>query len=188
MASVVVNPAVDGDDCHINDTEFWDTSYCILGNSGPDNTTFIRFPNVLINTYATISAAVLKVYSVSNYSSAGVKVRSYGNYIANAIAPTNRTQALALAKTTAHVDWSIGTWTTDLFVSAPDITTIIQEIINRSDWSSGNALQLIMEDNGSTGGSWRALKANTAGKRAELTITFTEPAVLPFKPKFYLVL
>ncbi len=62
------------------------------------------------------------------------------------------------ARTTAQVQWSVPNWTTGgdegPDQTTPDITSIIQEIVNQDGWVSGNALVLIISDdpsNPSTG-------------------------------------
>jgi hypothetical protein len=49
--------------------------------------------------------------------------------------------------TTAVVKWSVPNWTTvnDKF-QTPDISAIIQEIVNQGDWASGSALVLTIQD------------------------------------------
>ena len=43
--------------------------------------------------------------------------------------------------------WNANTWYT-----LDDITSVIQEVVNRSDWQSGNALSIIMKGTGSAWG------------------------------------
>jgi len=63
---------------------------------------------------------------------------------------TNRT-----SWTTAKVNWSVPNWpAVDVKFQTPDISSIIQEIVNQEGWVSGNALILIFRDdksNPSTG-------------------------------------
>jgi hypothetical protein len=56
------------------------------------------------------------------------------------------------ARNTATVDWEPAPWTTvgeaELVQQTPDIASIIQEIINRTGWSSGNSLVVIVTGRG----------------------------------------
>ena len=53
------------------------------------------------------------------------------------------------AVTKAKVKWSIPAWTEqDAKFQTPDISSIIQEIVNRSDWVSGNAIVIIISGTG----------------------------------------
>ncbi|HXV59508.1 MAG TPA: hypothetical protein VEK15_02355 [Vicinamibacteria bacterium] len=55
-------------------------------------------------------------------------------------------------RTSAEVGWSPPTWTTigstTVAQRTPDISPIVQEIVNRSGWSNGNALALIVTGSG----------------------------------------
>lgn len=54
--------------------------------------------------------------------------------------------------TTATADWdAIPAWTVDTWYDSPEIKAIIQEIIDRDGWESGNALALFWEDHAATG-------------------------------------
>lgn len=57
--------------------------------------------------------------------------------------------------TTASVNWSPGTWTNNNLFQTNDISSVIQEVVNRSGWSSGNSLAVIM-DNSASGAFRRA--------------------------------
>ncbi|MAT97536.1 MAG: hypothetical protein CL608_10375 [Anaerolineaceae bacterium] len=46
--------------------------------------------------------------------------------------------------TTASVNWTLSAWTAGQVVQSPNITGIIQEIVNRPGWSSGNDLVIIL--------------------------------------------
>ncbi|MBA7689053.1 hypothetical protein ES703_97547 [subsurface metagenome] len=50
-------------------------------------------------------------------------------------------------RTDARVDWdAIPDWTLDEDYNSPEIKTVIQEIVNRGDWASGNAIAIFWED------------------------------------------
>ena len=55
-------------------------------------------------------------------------------------------------RTTASVDWNaIEPFTIDEEYQSPDISSVVQEIIDRPNWQSGNSLVLFWEDHG---GDW----------------------------------
>ena len=55
--------------------------------------------------------------------------------------------------TTAAVSWSIATpWAEDGVYTSPDIKTVVQEIVNRPGWASGNALGIQLRNTASSGG------------------------------------
>lgn len=64
--------------------------------------------------------------------------------------------------TTAKVDWdSIPAWTADTSYDSPELKTIIQEIVNRSGWASGNDLVVFWDDHDD-----RSDNKNGCGRRA----------------------
>jgi hypothetical protein len=107
----------------------------------------VRFTNVNIPAGATITSAYLKVTS-SGWADSNHLMKVYGidedNTASLASDPTGRT------KTTAAVDWDITTEIDDNTVcTSPDIKTVVQEIVDRGGWSSGNAMGFLILDDGS---------------------------------------
>lgn len=73
-----------------------------------------------------------------------------------ATTPTQRADVVAFNLTTATVAWNgEGAWTTDNTYDSPDIKTIIKEIVDRGGWVSGNDIQIMVKENGSTNGAFR---------------------------------
>jgi len=56
--------------------------------------------------------------------------------------------------TSASVSWSPGTWTEDSTYQTPDLSPIVQELVNRDGWNSGNSMVFIF-----TGTGYREAKA-----------------------------
>ena len=51
------------------------------------------------------------------------------------------------AATVAKVDWNpVPAWTIDVIESTPDISAIVQEVVNRSGWVAGNHIQIFIDD------------------------------------------
>ncbi|MHC4189565.1 MAG: fibronectin type III domain-containing protein [Planctomycetota bacterium] len=74
-----------------------------------------------------------------------------GELSANAAAFTSDAFTVtSRARTTAQVQWSVPNWTANgeqgPDQTTPDITSIIEEIINQDGWAAGNALVLIISD------------------------------------------
>ena len=134
----------------------------------------LRFTNITIPQGATINSATLTVY-LPNASYDSPDVTIWGEDIDDA--PTFTTGANNISSrtpTTATVVWSASSIGTGVKVS-PELKTIIQEIVNRAGWVSGNAIALILKGN-----STSALRFDTyedgAGANAELDIDYTAPA------------
>ena len=56
---------------------------------------------------------------------------------------------LARSMTANAVAWNPGAWVANIWYTSPDISTVVQEIINRPGWVSGNNMLIEVADNGS---------------------------------------
>jgi len=190
MPTITLYPAVSGDDY------MWYTGGSLLQAAasvmavGPYGSTGdrsgIRFPSASIPKGSVISSAVLTLYSYGSTSGETCNAKIYGNDADNAVAPTSHAQAQGLDLTTAFVSWNgIGSWTAGSGYDTPGLATIIQEIIDRDGWSSGNAIQIIIHDDGSSVGAYRTPHAWDGGNPAyypKLVITYVENTVLEIPP------
>ena len=134
---------------------------------------FLRFQNITIGQGATISSAYFKPYK-SSYASVPLVI--HGIDADNAAAPSAGSDLAASNFTSANVNWtsSVGTGQQ----TSSDIKTIIQEIVNRAGWSSGNALTLaVVTSTFSYAGqySWnaRTYDYSSASEAAQLVIEYT---------------
>ena len=110
----------------------------------------IRIPSVSIPQGATITSATLRLYGGSPASGG----TTYGNWFGDAKdnAPIFSSSDLPqnISKTTASVPIA---QSATFIASDHDVTAIVQEIVNRPGWVSGNALRF-GGDNSATGWSW----------------------------------
>ena len=54
--------------------------------------------------------------------------------------------------TSAYVsNWVPDSWGVNTHVETPDFSASVQEVVNRSDWTSGNPMALLWVDNGTPG-------------------------------------
>jgi len=149
-------PAVDKDDGYwyltyfYNDTE----SYLALGNNWNGGCkTYVRFPNVTIPQGSDILCARLTFTAQIGHDD-DIEIKIAGNDIDDAIAPTNATTGNALTLTTAEKEWNITEdWVLNSQYESPDIKAVIQEIVDREGFESGNAILLLISDNGSKTGN-----------------------------------
>lgn len=153
----------------------------------------MRFLNVDIPKGATILTAVLTLTAKNANAGTVVRTRICGELAANAGEFVDMANYQARRgtecggannnnRTVAQVDWdSLEAWLVDTQYPSPDITAVIQEIINQAAWASGNALVLFWDDYaGRSDLSWvnpaalrSALSYNSsAAKAPKLTITF----------------
>ena len=108
---------------------------------------FFRFQNVVVPQGATIDSAYIKLNweggEEVDFLIAAVDVDDFD-------VPTDNTYAAHDTETTATITWSIpleGSQDSGLyFKTSPDIKTVIQEIVDRTGWSSGNAIGIIVRE------------------------------------------
>ncbi|MBU0764715.1 MAG: right-handed parallel beta-helix repeat-containing protein [Bacteroidetes bacterium] len=136
----------------------------------------LRFANVTITQGATINSATFSAYYYT--AQAGITVEIYGQAVDNAGAFTTTAGNISgRTPTTANVanwtfDISSGVWNT-----SPSIVNIIQEIVNRPGWVSGNAICIITHETGTTNyGKWEAIEYGW-GREATITINYTPAGV-----------
>jgi hypothetical protein len=111
----------------------------------------MRFPSVTVPAKAIITSAKITLNAYWSHSNTDVNVKIYGNDVDNAVAPTTFGEAQGLVLTTAYTLWSaIPAWTMGTNYDTPDLKTIIQEIIDRSGWASGQAIQIVIRNNSSS--------------------------------------
>ncbi len=129
----------------------------------------IRFRNIQIPQGYTITNAYIE-FSADRSDSTPTNLTIYGH--AHDDAPrftwhnsniSNRT------KTSSSVSWSPEEWTSHGTYQTPDISSIIQEIVNRSGWSPGNEMAFIIEGSGRR----RAVSHDGHGPAPLLHVQFT---------------
>jgi hypothetical protein len=120
------------------------------GVGGKSYIAFMRFQGVSIPQYSTINSAVLSIYKKNMYGTGTtVKYRISLEAVDNSTQPTTYTDLVNAVRTSAHSDDTVTTWTNGAVENSIDFKSAVQEVINRSGWSSGNALTVLVDDNGS---------------------------------------
>jgi hypothetical protein len=110
----------------------------------------MRFNNISIPRNATILNAYVE-FEVDETGSDPTSVLIQGQASDNALAFSSSTGNLSSrARTTAQVAWNnIPAWTViNAKWQTPDISSIIQEIVNRSGWGSGNSIVIVIQGTG----------------------------------------
>ena len=133
----------------------WNEVYLGQCANGQPITSGFRFTNINIPYGSQIQEAYLE-FTVDGTYAIPVVVTFFGEANGNAppFSSSNRPDNRAL--TMANANWNVtNTWTLGDIHNSPNITTLIQEIVNRSDWTSGNAIAIIMSDAGSTANQHR---------------------------------
>jgi type IV pilus assembly protein PilY1 len=110
----------------------------------------LRFQNIAIPNGATIISATIKFKCRLSCSGTVCRTRLSGEDVDDAPTFANDKDAFDARwanRTTVKVDWdNIPAWVVDNFYDSPDIKSVIQEIVDREGWESGNDIVIFWED------------------------------------------
>ena len=143
----------------------------------------MRFTNISIPSFSQIVGASLKICSYSSNFNDTVYGQIQGEAADNAVDFSAPPPYLgSLAKTTASVNWDLSTaWVANTWYISPDISAVVQEIIDRPGWSAGNALAIIYSTRtGSSKNRYRNFSSYDRGSSyaPRLEITYIGPVTL----------
>lgn len=119
-------------------------------NDGSEITSGFLFRAVAIPQGAHIENAYVDFTVDGTYANT-LALAVYGEAAGNAESFGANGQPADRTITAAHVPWSItpdDVWEMNESRQTPDLTTVVQEIVNRSDWVAGNALDIIVKNAG----------------------------------------
>ena len=119
------------------------------GGSG-NQTVAVRFPNVSIPVTAVITNAYIE-FSVAQTDSGVTNLTIAGEDVDTSAALSTTAGDLSVRTTTnARATWSnVPAWNTVNAVhQSPDLTAIVQEIVNRPGWTTGNAMTFLITGSG----------------------------------------
>ncbi len=117
------------------------------GNPGAPYSAWFRFTGITIPQGATILAAYLSVMETKWDS--GTRLKISADKAASPTAPTSLASLNAKVHTTANVAWNTG-YADSAYHNSPDISAVIQELVNANGYSNG-AIQLLVDNNGGNG-------------------------------------
>lgn len=132
--------------------------------TGRPNTMNLRFAGLEIPRGATIQSAHITLWGSANRS--GGNEADYftigAEQVDNATSiPTSPSNGLAahtsrMANVGATVQWTLPNLSTSQPVQSPDLSAVVQEVVNRPGWPDGTgaAIQFFTQNNSSAGGSW----------------------------------
>jgi hypothetical protein len=112
----------------------------------------IRFRNVTVPRHATIVDAYLQ-FQVDQTDSGTTSLRVYGQASDNAAAFTTADEDVSTRPRTGFVTWDpVASWPTEGAAGpaqrTPDLAPVIQQIVDRPGWVSGNAVVVIITGTG----------------------------------------
>jgi len=144
---------------------------------GSDGDGGIRYQNVTVPKGSTINSASMGFrMNMTTFADHVTRLKVHG--IDEDNTADFSSDPLGRAKTTANVDWDLsGPFDVEDEASPPNVTAIIQEIVNRAGWGSGNSLGILVLEDGSTSDTfigWYPWDDNP-NKAPELVINYTAP-------------
>jgi type IV pilus assembly protein PilY1 len=105
-----------------------------------EQTVGLRFQNVFVDQGAVITSAYIEFVAVDSDSTT-TNLTIEGEANDNAAPFSGASPVTSRTGTTNTVAWnSIPAWTNGTHYNSPDISSIVQEIVDRSGWSNGNAM------------------------------------------------
>lgn len=178
MATLTLIPSAGSDDGYAYSTTFNNSDARVLiGRIADPTRSFFRMQNVTIPRGSLINSATVTIKANGDRGD-NINIYVAASAEDNAAAPANYTEVLGKTLTTAKSSlWSFTTSGTSTHTS-PSLTSVIQEIVNRSGWNSGNSLLLIFYDNGANNDySYIYSYEGSSTNCATLTIDYT-PAIV----------
>jgi len=159
----------DGSNVSIGAPTLW------VGNAASPSSSYtgLRFTNLAIPRGTSISSAQLQVYS-SQLQWQNIVVTVAGEASGNSQTftlgdpPAARALTAHSVANSSNSQWQASTW-----YSVAEIAPVVQEIVNRADWQSGNSLSLIVRGAGSAWGRKYAVSySGSAASAPRLVIRF----------------
>ncbi len=135
----------------------------------------VRFQSMDVPQGATILSASISMTSDENRAGSDTDITIYGEDDDNANTFGN---VSTRTKTTASVLYEPPTWVTGTVYTTPDLSTIVQEIVDRAGWNDGNSMAFIME----TTGSKRAAETYNSSPTQAPRLSITYQATGGFSP------
>lgn len=186
--SINIEVAASSDDCDKLDASFSTSRSVILAGLGGDGEICDngnRFLNITIPQGATIDSALMGMVAGGSIAAkANFKAVIHCEDADSASTFSTSGDFTGRTPTSASVAWeNVGSWTFEVRYYTPDIKTCVKEVVDRGSWKSGNALVVLIDENGSVDWEdWRIWLAYDYGSPyTDITIGYTvgAPAATP---------
>jgi hypothetical protein len=176
--SISSSIASGGDDSYTLDASIFTNSATFMRAGRVDMQTNTRFLNVTIPPGATIDSANISYRAFNNNTSGGTSVKTIiqAEDADNATAPTSYADFNGRTMTTALVNWTMPSFTDGVWYDTPDFKSVVQEVVDRGGWSSGNALSIYLKKDATAQATyWRQMRSYeyATGDVAQLTVVYT---------------
>jgi len=112
-----------------------------------NHTIGLRFDNLNIPSGVTITSAVVDFVAKSDYSgNPTLTIKAHD--VDDSETFTNVGGNISGRPVTTGVNWTPGNWTQDEVYQTPDLSGLVQSIVNRTGWCGGNSLSFIVTGTG----------------------------------------
>ncbi|MFQ5812824.1 MAG: carboxypeptidase regulatory-like domain-containing protein [Anaerolineae bacterium] len=146
---------------------------------GPVHTGF-RFANVTVPSGSIIVTATLRLKNKTERSDAvHLKLAAHDADNGPTFADTAGGRPSGRTPTSAQVDWDISSaWQAEAWYESPDVASVVQEVVDRPGWEAGQALSIIVRDDGSDSGQRRRVYAydSDPANAAQLVVSYRPPS------------
>jgi type IV pilus assembly protein PilY1 len=138
----------------------------------------LRFQELNIPRGATITNAYLR-FNSSSFNSGATDLTFYGELVGDSTTFTNTNNGISGRDKTVNSvlwntdnDWPLSNQT----LASPDLSSVIQEVIDQSSWCGGNSLNIIVDGLGTSTASARLSTAfeNGSGLSPQLVVVYDE--------------
>lgn len=151
---------------------------CVGRDGGGALSAGLEFPLDVPPGATILSARVDLVATADNAGSPSVTISGYDVADAPPFVAGNPTPLLAWAPaTSASVPWTFPVFANGNAYATPDLSAIVQEVVDRPDWAAGGFLGLVLDGAGAAPGSWRCFGNADAVSPPLLDVTY-ETSVL----------
>ncbi len=135
----------------------------------------MRFTNIDIPKNATITNAYVTFHAKSsNSKSLSLKISAEDN--GNSATFTDEKRNISNRAKTSTINWNnINAWSENQTYNTPDISNLIQHVIDRSDWNRNNPITIFIEKKSSNHKRRAYSYDGNSNKAPKLTIEYTTP-------------
>lgn len=155
--STVVQIAADNDDSYVSESSSnWSSAngtYIMQGEGGTGSTDVNGIYRFQLNVTqgSTISDAFMTFTCAATYSGdLRLRISAHDTDNSTQIASYSAWTSAHTSKTTAQTDWDFNGCTDGDIYQTVDISSIVQEVVNRSGWVSGNFITIFIDDDGTS--------------------------------------
>jgi hypothetical protein len=171
-----------------NDDADWDSSEIFITGEaievGSSKNCGVRFPEVAVPKDAVIKSAYITFKAFTSQTDDTCKARIYAEANANPGAFVSREDTVNKTLTGASVQWTLPDMEANAPYDTPNIASVVQEVVNLANWSSGNPMLFMLKNDGSTSAIFKNFFSWDGSYipgyfEPQLTIYFEEAADFP---------